>query len=112
MANNDLKELKEKIKREIREQRKLIQSLERNSKPVAPENAIGRLTRMEAINNKSISEASLVNAYSKVKKLKKALERIDDSDFGICESFGKRIPHGRIMLMPESTICVPCAERQ
>tara|TARA_B100000686_G_scaffold354502_1_gene465115 strand:+ start:1823 stop:2194 length:372 start_codon:yes stop_codon:yes gene_type:complete len=111
MAIDDLRELKEKIEREVMGQYNLIQSLEKNSKPVAPDNSIGRLTRMEAINSKSISAVSLLNARSKVKKLKKVLERIDEPDFGMCECCGKRIPYRRIMLMPESTICVPCAEK-
>lgn len=112
MPIGDLRILKEKIEQEISEQHKLIQSLEKTSKPVAPDNAIGRLTRMEAINSKSISEASLSFARSKVKKLEKALKRIKNPNFGICESCDNPIPHGRIMLMPESTICVPCAERK
>ena len=112
MAIDDRKKIKEKIERAIEEQNKLIQSLEKTSKPVAPDNAIGRLTRMEAINSKSVSETSLAFARSKVRKLEKALKRIDDSGFGICLSCGNPIPNERIMLMPESTICIPCAERK
>lgn len=29
------------------------------TKPIAPENAIGRISRMDAINNKSVNEAAL-----------------------------------------------------
>ncbi len=112
MDTNDRKELKTKIENAIEEQKKLIPSLEATSKPVAPDNAIGRLTRMEAINSKSISEASLNSARSKLIKLEKALKKIDDPDFGVCIACDNPIPHGRIMLMPESTVCVPCAEKK
>ena len=49
MIIDGLRKLKEKIKQEITEQHKLIQSLEKTSKPVAPDNAIGRLTRMKQL---------------------------------------------------------------
>ncbi len=112
MDTDDRKVLETKIADAIEEQKKLIQSLEVTSKPVAPDNAIGRLTRMEAINSKSISEASLNSARSKLAKLEKALKKIDDPNFGICINCENPIPHGRVMLMPESTLCVPCAERK
>ncbi len=112
MNNDDRKELKKKIETAIEEQKSFIQSLEETSKPVAPDNAIGRLTRMEAINSKSISEASLNSARLKLSKLEKTLQKIDDPDFGVCAVCDNPIPHGRIMLMPESTVCVPCAEKR
>ncbi len=112
MDTNERKDLKLKIEKGIEEEKELIQSLEETSKPVAPDNAIGRLTRMEAINSKSISEASLNSSRSKLAKLEKALKKIDDPDFGVCVNCETPIPHGRIMLMPESTLCVPCADRR
>ncbi len=83
---------------------KLLES----SKPVAPDNAIGRLTRMEAINAKSISEASLSNARDRLSRLKAALSRLDEEEFGICRECEEPIPAGRIMIMPESIYCVKC----
>ncbi|UCE72496.1 MAG: hypothetical protein JSU99_04080 [Nitrospiraceae bacterium] len=57
MTDEDRQKLKEKILQEIDSLKVNIQSLEESSKPVSPDNAIGRLTRMEAINAKSIHEA-------------------------------------------------------
>ncbi len=108
MQPDSRQELKQKILDEIEAQKVLIQSLTETSKPVAPDNAIGRLTRMEAIVSKGVSEASLNSAQLKLSKLKTALEKIDNPDFGLCLRCGEPIPHGRIMLMPESTCCVGC----
>ena len=49
MNEQERAELKQKIIEEIRTQKHLIESFTETSKPVAPDNAIGRLTRMEAI---------------------------------------------------------------
>ncbi len=105
-------QLKSTIVEEIENQKSLIKSLEGTVQPVAPDNAIGRLTRMEAINSKSINEASLNSAKFKLENMEKALANIDDPDFGMCRSCWEPIPPQRILLMPESLLCVACAEKR
>ena len=79
------------------------------TKPIAPENAIGRVSRMDAINNKSVNEASLRQAKLKLHSLNRALDSIDNPDFGICRKCKNPIPVGRILIRPESVLCVNCA---
>ena len=112
MNENERKELKQMILEEIETQKHLIESFTETSKPVAPDNAIGRLTRMEAISSQGISEASLNSAKTKLARLEKALEKINLPEFGVCVICSNPIPQGRIMLMPESTVCVGCAEKR
>ena len=104
--------LKKQIVEEIEVQKHLIESFTETSKPVSPDNAIGRLTRMEAINCQNISEASLNSAQAKLVKLEKALSKVDLPDFGSCVRCKNSIPQGRIMLMPEIVLCVFCAEKK
>lgn len=103
--------LQEKIRKEILNLEKSLSGLEESSKPVAPDNAIGRLSRMDAINAKSISENSLINIKNRVAKLKIALTKVDEPDFGICVECEEPIPMGRLILIPESLVCVNCAGR-
>ena len=110
MTDEDRQKLKENIIQKINSLKVNIPSLEESSKPVSPDNAIGRLTRMDAINAKSINEASLNAARIKLSKLERALVKINDPDFGICSQCEEPIPEGRIMIMPETTLCVRCAE--
>lgn len=81
------------------------------TEPVAPDNAIGRLTRMEAIGSKSINEAALRKARARRSGLERALVKLDDPDFGLCRECEEPIPHARLMVMPEADLCVSCAER-
>ena len=53
------KKLKNHIKKKIEDLKENIKSYQVLTQPVVPDNAIGRLTRMEAINSKSINEAAL-----------------------------------------------------
>lgn len=103
--------MKKKIEEAIEAQRVLIASLSETSKPVAPDNAIGRLSRMEALNDRAVSEASLNAARHKLSRLETAHGKVDQPDFGICVSCDNPIPPGRILLMPEATRCVLCAEK-
>jgi DnaK suppressor protein len=112
MKTEEKLRLKEKIVEDIGLLKKSIPSLEQASKPVAPDDAIGRLTRMEAISSQGINEANLRASKSRLSMLERALKRVDnDPEFGICVECEEAIPIGRLMLMPESLRCVHCAER-
>ena len=87
-----------------------IKSFELLTKPIPPDSAIGRLTRMEAINSKSINEAALNKSKRLLSKLEHALIMIDDPDFGLCRECEEPIPYARLMAIPETELCVQCAE--
>lgn len=104
-------ELKEKILLAMQETKKRILQLEDATQPVAPENSIGRVSRMDAINNKSVAEATLRTARKKLSNLEIAINRVDDPDFGYCSRCKKPIQIARLMFMPQSTRCIRCADR-
>jgi DnaK suppressor protein len=110
MTEAERSEVKLKIQSDLAETKAAVAELEELTKPIAPDDAIGRLTRMEAINSRSINEASLNAARAKLNKLERALDRVDNEDFGICAVCDKPIPIKRIMLMPEAIKCVQCAD--
>ena len=62
------------------------------TKPISPENAIGRVSRMDAINNKSVMEAALRKAEDKLNKLKLVEDSLDDENFGLCLRCKSKIP--------------------
>jgi len=47
-----------------------------------------------------------------IKKIKKALDRIEDGSFGICESCGEDISIERLKARPVTTLCIECKTRQ
>ena len=102
-------DIKQTILNEISKTEKLIAEYKELTKPVAPDDAIGRISRMDAINNKSVTEASLRQAEEKLKNLQRVLSRVGTSEFGICIKCGNPIPEGRILYRPESLTCVDCA---
>jgi len=95
---------------EIEKTQKIIEDFKQISQPVAPDNAIGRVSRMDAINNKAVADAGLRQAEDKLKKLNYALSKIDSEEFGVCRRCGGDIPLGRLALIPQSLFCVKCAK--
>lgn len=111
MTKTERAELKDKILRAMEETRHRISQLEDATQPVAPENSIGRVSRMDAINNKSVAEATLRTARKKLSNLEVALNKVDDPDFGYCSRCKQAIQTARLMFMPQSTRCIRCADK-
>lgn len=105
----DKVKLKQRIIEELNSTNQKIKALKELTQPIAPENAIGRVSRMDAINNKAVNEMALRQAQFKLQKLEMALEKIDQKDFGKCRKCGHDIQDGRLMLMPENALCIRCA---
>ena len=111
MNKQERNKAKESIKKSIEETQKNISNLKKLTRPISPENAIGRVSRMDAINNKSVNEAALRNAINKLTLLKTAIQRVYNEDFGLCIRCKNEIPIQRILLMPQSNKCVHCASK-
>ena len=109
MNKEDLSKIKNKIEEEINNTKNLIKGYKNLTKPIAPENAIGRVSRMDAINNKSVNEVALKKAEEKLKKLQQVEKNIKSDNFGQCIKCKKTIPIARILIVPESNKCVNCA---
>jgi DnaK suppressor protein len=109
MNREQAENLKKVIETEIGKTQIKIVDFTEMSKPVSPENAIGRISRMDAINNKSVAEAALAQAKRKLRNLEFALSRVFDADFGSCARCKNDIPAGRLLIMPHSRFCVNCA---
>lgn len=109
MKSEQKKKIFETIDIEIQKLHKNIKQLKIDSRPISPENAIGRVSRMDAINNKSITEASLRIAENKLKSLIEIKNQAQTKNFGKCIKCSKQIPIQRILIVPESKKCVNCA---
>ncbi|WP_456379530.1 TraR/DksA family transcriptional regulator [Lutibacter sp.] len=106
----DSENIKQKILQEIFLTKNAIKEYEELTKPIAPDCAIGRVSRMDAINNKSVVEASLRQAESKLRNLQRVLSQLGTDEFGVCLKCKQPIPLGRILIRPESLFCVNCAQ--
>lgn len=108
MTDSEKKKLLKIITSRIEETRDEIEELKELVKPIPLDASIGRVSRMDAINNKSINESSLREKKKELQKLERALENSESEKFGICTKCGDEIPFGRLEYMPHTTRCVKC----
>ncbi|MCD6090811.1 MAG: hypothetical protein J7J72_04885 [Bacteroidales bacterium] len=101
--------LKVLIENKMERLKRQIVDLKELTKPIEPDCAIGRISRMDAINNKSVNESGLRKKIEQLNGLEYALSIFDQDEFDRCISCGNTIPTGRLFVMPESRKCVRCA---
>jgi len=109
LSEKDKIDIRARIELKMVEVFERIQEYQELTKPTPPSVAIGRVSRMDAINNRSINEAALRQLEIKMKGLESAIYRLNDDKFGRCSSCGEMIPIGRIILVPGATKCVSCS---
>lgn len=86
-----------------------ISALKEKTAPIAPDCSLGRLTRLDAMQEKSVNEAVLAKARIRLKKIHFVINKIKDEDYGLCSICDEEISYGRLCAVPESTICITCA---
>lgn len=109
MDQSERKKVLKVIESEMEKTLKNIADYKEMTKAVSPDNAIGRLSRMDAINNQGVMKAALEKAKEKLKSLEFLVNKVNEKDFGKCRRCGNEIPIQRMMFMPQSPFCVNCA---
>jgi len=102
-------DLKALIIKKIARSEKKVEELRELVKPYAPENSIGRVSRMDAMANQNVMKAALRSDEKRLAGLRVALANIDQPDFGLCYDCKSSIDPKRLILMPESKYCIRCA---
>ncbi|WP_246142686.1 TraR/DksA family transcriptional regulator [Nocardioides rubriscoriae] len=54
----------------------------------------------------------LSNERDKLAQIERAVIRIDDGTYGVCESCGNPIGKNRLMAFPRATLCMTCKQRE
>lgn len=111
MDEADRHQLKERILDEIADTEERVKSLEKATEAVAPDKALGRLSRLEAMSDKSVNDAALVEARERLEQLEVALTKVYQRDFGICATCQNPIGLERITALPHANQCVACAAK-
>jgi DnaK suppressor protein len=110
MIVEEREHLKTKIQSDIQELRSTIKELEAKTQAISPDCSLGRLTRLEAINEAEVNKRILTDSRQRFDRLRLALGRIDKEEYGLCEVCDEPIPYARLQIMPEMRVCIECAE--
>ena len=111
MTSTEREHLRVIIIQQIETLQQDIANLETLVTPIAPDVAIGRLSRMEAIAEKGVNQTKLHQSRQKLASLQQAQQHLASPEFGICEICDEPIPLARLKLMPDTRTCVACLEK-
>lgn len=77
---------------------------------VLDQSCVGRVSRMDALQGQAMSQEAQRRRSVELVRIKQALKRIDDQEFGYCLSCGEEILRARLEIDPAATQCLSCAE--
>jgi DnaK suppressor protein len=86
----------------------LLAGTAEGSRPVDLDQPIGRLSRVDAMQQQSMAAASHASAQRRRQQIEAALRRIDEGEYGECRSCGEPIESRRLDAFPETPFCVVC----
>lgn len=109
MTSKELAQIRERALQKQTSLKVRIAEYRELTRPIPPSEAIGRVSRMDAINNRSVNEAALRQLEKEAKGLAAAMDRMLEAKYGKCRRCGEDIPVGRLMLMPGAIHCVRCS---
>lgn len=112
MTDRDLQAFADLLQSTRAELEASLQSSAADEAPVSPDNAIGRLTRQDAMQAQQMALEVRRRNEIRLAQVKAAIERIAEGDYGNCPSCDEDIPVARLKVRPEAVLCVACAEKR
>lgn len=93
------------------ELRELLALSRDGARPVDLDEPIGRLTRMDAIQQQHMTAAGRRDVELRLRQIEQALALVERGEYGACRSCEEPIGVRRLEARPESPYCVECQER-
>ena len=87
---------------------KLLTDSSDGAKPVSLEAPIGRLSRMDALQQQSMTQANRRTAQFRLERIEAALRRCAKEEYGYCQTCEEPIGYARLKAQPEAPFCVEC----
>ena len=88
----------------------MLQSTREGTRPVALDEPIGRLTRMDAIQQQSMSTANRGQTDLRLRQVQQALRLVEREEYGLCRRCEEAIGYARLSARPESPYCIDCQD--
>ena len=82
-----------------------------DTRPVDLKLPIGRLTRMDAMQQQSMAKATRGDNELRLRQVHAALAALDDGGYGDCARCAEPVGWSRLSARPEARLCLPCQEQ-
>jgi DnaK suppressor protein len=105
-----LEELRHTLEAARAEIEALIAISREGTAPVALDTSIGRLTRVDALQQQSMAQANVRASETRLHLVVAALGRVERGSYGECLGCGEPIALARLRVRPEATLCIDCQD--
>ena len=78
------------------------------ARPVELDQPIGRLSRMDAMQQQSMTRANRLEAENRLKRVESALSRVEAGTYGACLSCREPVAFKRLQAQPDALLCINC----
>jgi DnaK suppressor protein len=110
LTDTDLKELGQELSALRGSLSEELAEATETARPVGLDQPIGRLTRMDAIQQQNMALAHRDRLQSRLERVTSALARIAAGTYGECLRCGEEIEPRRLRIQPEATLCRDCQQ--
>jgi DnaK suppressor protein len=108
LSDTDVERLRAQLEALRLELDALLENTAEGARPVDLGEPIGRLSRVDAMQQQSMLAANRTAAMRRRQQVDAALRRILDEEYGECASCGEFIDPRRLDAQPEAPMCVAC----
>ena len=112
LSSVQLEELHQLLLVECRALEHQLQRSEEGAKPVQLDTPIGRLSRMDAIQQQEMPRASRFRVAAKLRQVRASLDAYGRGVYGACRLCEEPIGYQRLKARPEAPFCLVCQDRR
>ena len=110
LTADQFQELREELLRASRRLERSERTSRQAAKPVAlDQSSVGRLSRIDAIQNQSMTLGLQARDEARRAQIDDALGRMEEGSYGRCGACGIPNPFARLLVFPEAVTCAECA---
>lgn len=104
----------EAIRKTLLERRRELEALSNiSAEDGAPvtldQQSVGRLSRMDAMQRQAMSQEQERRRAGEILRIDRALQRLEDGEYGVCVECGEDISANRLAADPAAHLCIACA---
>lgn len=108
LTQEQLDELRQDLLLLEKEVRILLDQSAESSRPVELDQPIGRLSRVDALQQQHMAQANRRNHEQRLILVANALQAIDRGSYGECRKCEEPVGYPRLKARPESPFCLGC----
>lgn len=110
LTSEELEHLRQALEREQLRLEEHLALTKEGSRPVQLGTPIGRLSRMDAIQQQQMTKAGRATLDIKLRQVRASLDACQTGDYGYCRSCHQPIGYARLQARPEAPFCLSCQD--